>query len=141
MPKAILVVDDSEDDVCILMRSVKAVGVTCPVHCVYTAEDAICYLKGEGQFSNRDIYPQATLVLLDVKLHDRSGLDVLEWIRSQRDLASMIIVVFTSNEDPRKVKPAYELGANSFLFKPFSNKARNEVVKTLHHYWLVMNRA
>ena len=138
--KAILVVEDCDDDFQLLMRSVKAVGLSYPVTCVDTVERAICYLKGEGEFSDRQRYPMAFLVLLDMRLAREDGLDLLRWIRPQPDLWNVIVVVTTSVEDPALMERAYRLGANSFLVKPFGNEALNEMVKNLHHYWGTMNR-
>src|SRR5688572_22740822 len=138
--KAILVVDDCEDDVKIFERAPKIVGLTVPIHCVDSVEDAICYLKGEGRFSDRVKYPMARLILLDLTLHGRSGLDVLKWVRSRPELCKAIIVAMTSSENPTMPQKAYQLGANAFLIKPFGSDATNEMVKGLHHYWFTLNR-
>ena len=138
--KAILVVDDSEDDVHMLRRSAKMIGLTNAILHVASVEDAICYFKGEGRFSNRDEYPMPSLVLLDLKFNVRNGLDVLTYIRSQPGLFGVIVIAMSSTEDPAIIRRAYELGANSFLLKPFSNDALDDMLKALHHYWLTLNR-
>jgi CheY-like chemotaxis protein len=138
--KAILVVDDFEDDVHLFLRSAKIVGLTSPIRHVDTVEDAISYVKGEGRFADRDSYPVPALVLLDLKLRGRNGAEVLKWLRSQPELVNIIVVAMTSSENPVIIKQAYQLGANSFVIKPFNADGLNEMVKGLHHYWLVMNR-
>jgi CheY-like chemotaxis protein len=139
--RAILVVDDCEDDVFMLLRSVKAVNLPHIVHCVDTVERAVCYLKGEGEFSDRERFPMAFLVLLDMKLAGQSGLDVLRWVRSNPNMWNVIVVAMTTVEDPALMEKAYLLGANSFLVKPFGMESTNEMVKALHYYWTKINRA
>lgn len=137
---ATLVVEDCDDDFQLLIRSVKAVGLPGPVHCVDTVERAICYLKGQGEFSDRERYPMAFLVLLDMMLAREDGLDLLRWLRSQPEMCTVIVVAMTTVENPVLMEKAYRLGANSFLIKPFGTAAMNEMVKALHHYWVTINR-
>jgi hypothetical protein len=77
--KTILVVDDSEQDVEILLRSFKAVRVQNPIQVVAKGEHAIYYLAGEGHFSDRGKFPMTSVVLLDLKMPGTTGFDVLRW--------------------------------------------------------------
>ncbi|MGH9522168.1 MAG: response regulator, partial [Terriglobales bacterium] len=59
------------------------------------------------------------LLLLDIKLPRRSGLEVLEWLRNRTDtLRRLPVVMLTSSRHSVDVNRAYELGANSYLAKP-----------------------
>jgi CheY-like chemotaxis protein len=139
--KVILVVDDSENDLGLLLRAFKIAAVTSPLQTVTNGEDAICYLKGEGRFSNRELYPMPALMLLDLKMPGTDGLEVLRWARSKHALDSLSIVVLTTSENLDDLKTAYELGANSFLSKPLLGDELSEMVRALHHYWIVSNRS
>ena len=51
--------------------------ITNPLHVATDCAQAIQYLAGEGKFSDRAKFPLPALVLLDLKLPDKSGLEVL----------------------------------------------------------------
>jgi CheY-like chemotaxis protein len=80
------------------------------------------------------------LVLLDLKLPCRSGLEVLDWLRGQPRLKRCPVVVLTSSKEAPDVQAAYDLGANSYLIKPVEFQAFLDMVGTLNLYWLVLNQ-
>lgn len=63
------------------------------------------------------------------------GFEVLEWLRSQPRLRRMLVVVFSSSDDPKDVQRAYALGANSYLVKPRDPKELVRVVERLQSLW------
>jgi len=115
--KTILVVDDNEDDITLMKRMFRRSRILNPVQAVTTVENAICYLKAEGVYSDRARYPFPTLLFVDLRLSDGSGFDVLRWIRSNK-ARSPVGVVVLSGSDINAFKMAYDLGAHSFLVKP-----------------------
>ena len=137
--KTILVVDDSANDVDLLKRAFKGVGIRNPTQVVYSAEDAICYLVGEGRFKDRKIYAFPVLVLLDLKMPGTDGFEVLRWVRGRESMKHLIIVL-TNSDLIEDIRRAYLLGANSFLTKPLPVDELNEMVRSFHNYWIVRNR-
>lgn len=115
--KTLLVVDDRPDDIELLKLMFKRARILNPIQYVSGVEDAICYLKGEGAYSDRQAYPFPTLVFVDLHLSDGNGFDILRWIRNHQG-HSPIAVVVLSGSDVNAFKQAYELGAHSFLTKP-----------------------
>src|ERR1043165_7398731 len=93
----VLVVEDSEDDVFILRRAFKKAQLNNPIHIVTDGAQAIEYLAGQGKFGNRSEYPFPVLVLLDLKLPLKSGLEVLEWIQGQLFRSELNVIVLTSS--------------------------------------------
>src|SRR5262245_19327849 len=116
----ILLVEDREDDVILVKRAFDKAKVINPVVVVRSGEEALLYLRGEGNYSNRAEYPLPELILLDLKMPGLDGFDVLRWIRARPELRALRVVVLTSSEDVYDVNKAYGLGANSFLVKPSS---------------------
>ena len=101
----------------------------------------MAYLAGTGQFAERVRWPLPGLVLLDLKLPRRSGLEVLDWLRSQSGLRRIPVVVLTSSREVPDVDRAYDLGANSYLVKPGSPADLVAMVQALAGYWLHWNEA
>jgi CheY-like chemotaxis protein len=138
--RAILLVEDNEDDVFLMKRALKEAAVTNPLHIVEDGQEAVDFLSGIGSYSDRARYPLPAVVFLDLKLPLKSGHDVLAWIRGQKELASLIVVVLTSSEEPGDVNKSYLLGANSYLVKPPTAEQLLNMAKAFKWYWLQCNK-
>src|SRR5690349_327990 len=85
-PDLILIAEDDEDHVFLLKRALQKGAVLNPVFVVSDGQEAIEYLKGEGKYADRYEYPLPSLLLLDLKMPQKDGFEVLEWIRQQPGL-------------------------------------------------------
>lgn len=138
--KPILQVEDDESDVLFLSMAAEKAGIMKPVQVVRDGREAIDYLSGNGKFANRDQHPLPCVILLDLRLPQVPGLDVLKFIRSQPQFASIIVIVFTSSDQDSDVESAYRLGANSYLVKPANPADLLNLVTLIKNYWLRANR-
>ena len=137
----ILLVEDNEDDVFLMIRALKAAGVELPLQTVGDGRLALDYLSGVGAYRDRSLYPVPGLILLDIKLPQLSGLEVLRWLRAEPDLRRTVVIILTSSNHPGDVRQAYDLGANSYIVKPASFQQLVEFAKAFRAYWLACNRA
>ncbi|HZO90898.1 MAG TPA: response regulator [Chthonomonadaceae bacterium] len=136
----ILLVEDDPNDVLLIQRAFRKANLVNPVQVVTDGDAAVAYLAGEGVYADREHYPLPVVILLDLKLPRRSGLEVLEWMRGQPHLHNLPVVVLTSSRENADIQRAYDLCANSFLVKPVAPAEMLEMVKTLGLYWLVLNQ-
>lgn len=136
---AILVVEDSPDDVMLLQRAFKKANLVNPLRVVADGQAAIDYLSGKPPYDDRSQYPMPALMLLDLKLPKRTGHEVLDWVRAQPGLRRLPVAILTSSKESPDINKAYDLGANSYLAKPVDFNALLELVKTLQLYWMIMN--
>src|SRR5690349_19441216 len=107
----ILVVEDNENDVILIRRTLTKALIPNPLRVVGSGEEAIGYLAKAGTYSDRENYPLPVLVLLDLKLPGMDGFGVLQWIREQGGFNDVRVVVLTSSDSLRDIKKAYHLGA------------------------------
>lgn len=135
----ILLVEDNADDVMLIQRAFRRANVDTALTVLGDGDSAVAYLAGEGSYADRAQHPLPQLMLLDLKLPCRSGLEVLEWARARTDFRALVVVVLTSSRESRDVHRAYELGANSFLVKPVEFDKLLEMVRTMNLYWLGLN--
>ena len=135
-PGAILLVEDNEDDAFLMKHALTAAGVANPVFHVETGQQAIDYLSGVPPFQDRSRHPMPVIVFLDLKLPLVSGHEVLGWIRGQRQLESLVVVVLTSSNEPSDVRRSYSLGANSYLVKPLTARQLIDLSKAFNWSWL-----
>ena len=113
----ILLAEDSEDDVILIERAFRKAKVTAPLKIVRDGEEAICYLSGFARFADRAQFPLPDLVLLDLRLPNRDGFEVLGWIKDQPELKKLPVIVLTQSDRIKDANEAYQLGAYSFLIK------------------------
>jgi CheY-like chemotaxis protein len=138
--RALLLVEDNEDDVFLMKRALKGAHVVNPLHVVEDGQEAVDYLAGTGKFADRESYPLPAVVFLDLKLPYISGHDVLAWIRRQKDLDSLVVIVLTSSNEPSDLSRCYALGANSYVVKPPTPEQLEELAKSFKWYWLEYNQ-
>jgi CheY-like chemotaxis protein len=113
----ILLAEDDENDVLLMKHLLEKCKVLNPLQVVRDGDEAICYLKGEGQYADHARYPMPILLLLDLRMARVGGLDVLKWMQTQPHPA-IITIVLTGFQDLKLMNEAYQLGARSFLTKP-----------------------
>jgi CheY-like chemotaxis protein len=136
----ILQVEDEEADVLLLQYAFRKADIRQPVQVVTRGQEAMDYLSGAGQFADRETYPLPALVLLDLKLPDKHGLDVLEWLREQAGLKQTVVIALTSSNLPADIQRAYECGVNSYAVKAADNQKRLEFAQHLKGWWLEHNQ-
>src|ERR1700683_619023 len=93
--KPILYAEDEENDAFFLQRAFVQAAVGNPLVVVRNGQEAIDYCTGSGRFSNRDEHPLPCLVLLDLNMPRISGIEVLNWIRSQPSISNLPVIVLT----------------------------------------------
>jgi CheY-like chemotaxis protein len=138
--RALLLVEDNEDDVFLMRRALKGARVVNPLHVVEDGQAAVDYLAGTGKYADRESYPLPAVVFLDLKLPYLSGHDVLAWIRRQKELESMVVIVLTSSNEANDLSRCYALGANSYLVKPPTPDQLEDLAKAFKWYWLEYNQ-
>jgi CheY-like chemotaxis protein len=135
----ILLVEDNPDDVLLARRALKKAALAVSMSVVADGDEAVAYLDGSGPFGERACHPLPALVLLDLKLPKRPGLEVLRWIRSRPELATTPVVVLTSSSEDEDIQKAYALGANSYLQKPVAFNGLVQLLGVLGLYWFKHN--
>ena len=137
----ILLAEDDPNDVILFQRAMDRASLSAgSLKVVRDGEEAISYLCGKGIYADRQLYPLPALLLLDVKMPRKSGLEVLMWLRKQAQLRCLVVVFMTSSNSSEDVRLAYEAGANSYLVKPVEFTEMVKMIKNVSFYWLEMNQ-
>ena len=116
---AVLLAEDNEDDLFLSERILAKAGIS-PVFHVADGKQAMDYLAGEGAYQDRARYPLPEVVLLDLKMPEFSGHEVLEWIRSQPRFQTLKVYVLTSSGEDRDRDRASRAGALGYFVKPLT---------------------
>jgi CheY-like chemotaxis protein len=137
--RAILLVEDDENDVLVMLLALNKVGLTCPISVAKDGREAQDYLNGAGKFADRRSYPLPYLILLDLKLPRVPGLEVLKWLRERHEFDSTIVLVLTSSPMPADIQDAYHLRANAYLVKPSGLEKLQRMAQAIKDFWFIQN--
>jgi CheY-like chemotaxis protein len=132
----VLHVEDQKSDRLLIALAFKRNGLLVDLHGAEDGEKALEYLQGIGIYANREAHPFPELVLLDLKLPRKSGVEVLAWIRSQPDLNGLPVVILSSSDQKVDREQAREAGASGYFCKPVSLAPLKEIIKEIHSRWL-----
>jgi CheY-like chemotaxis protein len=134
-----MLVEDDANDITLFQRALRSAGFATDVQVVEDGESAMQQLMAleETSMLESDAFPR--MILLDLKMPRKSGLELLAWMRQRPLLRRLPVVIFTSSREPSDIIQAYELGANSYLVKPVSFDQLKEIVRTMHRYWYDWN--
>jgi CheY-like chemotaxis protein len=131
----ILMADDDDDDRLLTRDAVTEAGIEGDLHFVQNGEELLDYLYHRGKFEAPTISPRPGLILLDLNMPLKDGREALREIRADPELRRIPIVVLTTSKADTDIGAIYELGANSFISKPFQFEALVSVMKMLGQYW------
>lgn len=131
-PMEVLLVEDSLPDARLTMGALRSGNVPHRLTLVRDGEEALEFLFREGRFARA---PRPDLVLLDLLLPKRDGLEVLAEMRARDDLQTVPVVVLTSSEDEEDRLKSETLGVDSYITKPVDFEKFLGVVKQLRHRW------
>jgi CheY-like chemotaxis protein len=120
MSKLILLAEDSEHDEFFFRRTLKEAGVRNKIIAVRDAREVIDYLTGDGDYADRKRFPLPAALFLDLVMPGADGLVALKWLEKRREFDDMLVVMLSNFSEGRLLRDAYAMGADSFLFKPFT---------------------
>ena len=130
----ILLIDDNPSDVRIFIEVLRECGLNDEVLLtnISDSDKAIAYLK-EGN-------ERPDLILLDVNLPRKNGIEVLSEIKNNLTLRPIPIVIMTTSDREKDIKTAYENYANSYIIKPAEIAEFVDVIQSLYRYWFKIVR-
>src|SRR4026209_316649 len=131
MAKVLLYADNSKDDLFLFQAACKTAHVCWQLVLLNGGAQAILYLDRRDLYADRDQFPDADIILLDVKMPDVDGFAVLRHLRSDPARAARPVGLFTSSDSPGDVEHARKLGVTWFFRKPPDMKYLVELVSIL----------
>ena len=134
-PLPILLAEDDPDDQAFAREALKAARLANELIIVQDGEELLEYLRRQGAYAAPAVARRPGLVLLDLKMPRKGGLEALAEIKTDPALRSIPIVVLTTSGVDEDIARSYELGVNSFIRKPVTFDGLVEAVVGLGRYW------
>jgi len=132
----ILMADDDADDRLLAKDALEEAHVEGQLHFVENGEELLDFLQRRGPYGNGVAVPRPTLILLDLNMPKKDGREALRAIKADPELRRIPVVVLTTSKADTDINGLYDLGANSFITKPFQFDALVNVMRTIGDYWL-----
>jgi chemotaxis family two-component system response regulator Rcp1 len=129
----ILLVDDNPADIRIMQEALRDARVANRLHAARDGVECMAFLRKEGAYKDA---PRPDLILLDLNMPRKGGLEVLAEIKADADLRGIPTVVLTSSKEEGDVARSYELQANGYVVKPVDLDDFIEVVGGIEEFWV-----
>lgn len=132
--RSILVADDDIDDQFMLKEAFASLNFDGEIQCVENGEELLDYLNNKGKYTDPSfLLPK--LILLDLNMPKIDGRQCLKIIKANINLCKIPTIIFSTSNNPEDISQSYELGANSYVIKPYSYNELIEVVDIIKKYW------
>lgn len=129
--RPILVLEDDADAVELLRSAFRKAGLNRPLRVFREGDSVMAYLSRTAPYENWEENPLPCLVMLDVKLPGKSGLEVLSWMKSRVHLRSLPVMMVTSSSSSKDIEEALRLGIRSYCVKPPDFRELVQLARTI----------
>ncbi len=133
----ILVVEDNEPEQEIMKEAFKEARVEHDLLMVRDGIEALEFLGGKGAFTNA---PEPDLIILDLNMPRKKGLEVLSDIKSDPRWGHIPVLVFSNSEFSGDICKCYALGGNAYLSKPVDFQGFIDLAQIIDMFWFKMVR-
>ena len=131
----IVIAEDDEDDYLLIAEAFKSIDNIDYIHWAKDGEELLSYL-GSCYEAEKTNEKKPSLIILDFNMPKKDGREALEEIKNHPQSKSIPIIVLTTSQANSDIDQAYQLGANSFIQKPFKYVDFKSTMETLQKYWL-----
>ena len=131
----VLLVEDDEGDVLMTKEAFEYYKIRNRLHVVSDGDQALQFLRRTGPFEDA---PRPGLILLDVNLPRRSGLEVLAELKQDPELLVIPVVMLPTSRAEEDILRSYSLHANAFVTKPVDFEHFIDAVRQIDNFFLTL---
>jgi CheY-like chemotaxis protein len=130
---SVLLVEDDPGDVLLVKDAFEDHKVGNALSVVSDGVEAMQYVRGEGSYAS---LAPPDLILLDLNLPRKSGIEVLAEIKGDPHLFTIPVVVLTTSEAEEDILAAYKLHANAYITKPVDFERFSQIVHQIDDFFI-----
>lgn len=134
----ILLVEDNPIDIELTKSAFKKAQITNPLHVVNDGEAALDLVFGRGAHADRLKARPPQLILLDLNLPNKSGLEVLREIKEDKRTQHIPVIILTISDRDGDISECRRLGAETYIVKPVSFQNFSKVTNLLSLSWVLV---
>ena len=126
----VLHVEDDDLDAMNFQRAIRSCRWIGGVSLAHDGVEALALLRTRA-------LPRRLIILIDIRMPRMSGLELLEALRADPELASIPVVVLTTSTDDSDIRAAYAAHAAGYLVKSNDRDGFRDAIAAFEHYWSV----
>jgi len=134
-PIEILLVEDNLGDVRLTQEALKEAKIKNILHVANDGVEAMEFLRNEGKYKN---VPRPDLILLDLNMPRKNGLEVLSEIKADDELKKIPVIILTVSKNDEDIVKSYNRHANCFITKPVDLDQFLNVMKSIENFWFTI---
>ncbi len=131
----VLVVEDNQGDIDLIKEVFADSQFPINLHIVEDGMRAIAYLRQVDEYASACV---PHLILLDLNLPCKGGLEVLKDIKTDNNLKHIPVMVLTTSDSQQDICQAYYLGANCYIKKPLGLEEFIKAIRAIEYYWFTI---
>jgi CheY-like chemotaxis protein len=131
----VLLVEDDPGDVLMTREAFEHYRIRNNLHVVGDGEQALNFLRKTGEYAD---VPRPGLILLDLNLPRRNGLEVLAELKADANLLTIPVVVLTTSQAEEDIVRSYSLHANAYISKPVDFERFISVIGQIDDFFLTL---
>lgn len=132
-PIHILLVEDNEGDIFLVTEALEEGKIINKISVAKDGKEAIDFVEKKGKYQNAE---RPDLILLDVNLPKKNGHEVLEHIKSQKNLKQIPVIMLTTSSAEKDISMSYKNHANCYITKPVDVENFLKVVHSIENFWI-----
>ena len=131
----VLLVEDDPGDVLMTREAFEHHKIRNQLHVVNDGEQAMQFLRRTGEYASA---PRPGLILLDLTLPRRDGLEVLAELKGDPDLRVIPVVILTTSQADEDILRSYALHANAYVSKPVDFERFMDVIRQIDNFFVTV---
>jgi CheY-like chemotaxis protein len=132
----VVIAEDDPDDRLLIRDAIRdAASENIEIRFVQDGAELLDYLYRRGRYTGEEASPTPELVLLDINMPKKTGLEVLEEIKRDTALRTIPVILLTTSRSREHIEKSYELGGAGFVTKPSSYTELVELMRSIEKYW------
>lgn len=129
----ILLIEDNAGDARLTQEIFRQSKLSNSIEVVHNGVEALTFLRQEGQYVNAI---QPDLILLDLSIPAKGGMDVLVEIKADNVLKLIPVIILTASQEEQDIMRSYNLHANAYVVKPMNLDGFIAVIKSIEGFWV-----
>jgi len=131
----VLLVEDDPGDVLMTREAFGQHKIRNELHVVTDGEQALQFLRRTGDYADA---PRPGLILLDLNLPRRDGLEVLAELKADPVLKVIPVVILTTSQAEQDILRSYALHANAYVSKPVDFERFMDVIRQIDNFFVTV---
>ena len=131
----VLLVEDDAGDVLMTREAFEHYKIRNALHVVTDGEQALQFVRRQGSFADA---PRPGLIMLDLNLPRRDGLEVLAELKADPELRVIPVVILTTSQAEEDIIRSYALHANAYVTKPVDFERFIEVIRQIDNFFITV---